>query len=106
MSLRGSSFIYSTINHEGKYSELYSILLSSLDEGSIDEFRNSFSIENIKNMTKNNQLDYSVDLRRMLEDGYKWVNLRFIMDKTISEEYVLLCFRECKEERKRELAHI
>ena len=48
-------------------------------------------------MAKNNQLDYSVDLRRMLEDGYRWVNLRFIMDKTVSEEYVLLCFRECEE---------
>ena len=104
--LRGTNFICSTIAHEGKYSELYSLLLTSLDEGSIDEFRNSFSIENIKQMAKNNQLDYSVDLRRMLEDGYRWVNLRFIMDKTVSEEYVLLCFRECEEERKRELAHI
>ena len=104
--LRGTNFICSTINHEGKYNELYSLLLASLDEGTVDEFRNSFSIENIKQMAKNNQLDYSVDLRRMLEDGYRWVNLRFIMDKTVSEEYVLLCFRECEEERKRELAHI
>ncbi len=104
--LRGTNFICSTIAHEGKYNELYSLLLTSLDEGSVDEFRNSFSIENIKQMAKNNQLDYSVDLRRMLEDGYRWVNLRFIMDKTVSEEYVLLCFRECEEERKRELAHI
>lgn len=104
--LRGTNFICSTIEHEGKYSELYNLLLASLDEGSVDEFRNSFSIENIKQMAKNNQLDYSVDLRRMLEDGYRWVNLRFIMDKTVSEEYVLLCFRECEEERKRELAHI
>ena len=104
--LRGTNFICSTIAHEGKYNELYSLLLTSLDEGTVDEFRNSFSIENIKQMAKNNQLDYSVDLRRMLEDGYRWVNLRFIMDKTISEEYVLLCFRECEEERKRELAHI
>lgn len=104
--LRGTNFICSNINQEGKYDELYSVFLSSLDDASIDEFRNSFSIDNIRNMAVNNQLDYSVDLRRMFENGYKWVNLRFIMDKTISEEYVLLCFRECEEERKRELAHI
>lgn len=104
--LRGTNFICSTISHEGKYDELYALLISVLDDSSVDEFRNSFSIENIKNMAKNNQLDYSVDLRRLLEDDYKWVNLRFIMDKSISEEYVLLCFRECEEERKRELAHI
>ena len=91
---------------EGKYEELYNILINSLDDISVDEFRTSFSMENIRNMAKNNQLDYSIDLHRMLEDGYKWVNLRFIMDKTVSEEYVLLCFRECEEERKRELAHI
>lgn len=104
--LRSSNFITSTMPTEGKYSELYPNILASLDENSIDEFRNSLSLENIKNMAKNSQLDYSVDLRRMLEGSYKWVNLRFIMDKSVSEEYVLLCFRECEEERKRELAHI
>lgn len=104
--LRGTDFICSMIKQEGKYEELYNILINSLDDISVDEFRTSFSMENIRNMAKNNQLDYSIDLHRMLEDGYKWVNLRFIMDKTVSEEYVLLCFRECEEERKRELAHI
>ena len=104
--LRGTDFICSMIKQEGKYEELYNTLINSLDDISVDEFRTSFSMENIRNMAKNNQLDYSIDLHRMLEDGYKWVNLRFIMDKTVSEEYVLLCFRECEEERKRELAHI
>ena len=104
--LRGADFICSMIKQEGKYEELYNFLINSLDDISVDEFRTSFSMENIRNMAKNNQLDYSIDLHRMLEDGYKWVNLRFIMDKTVSEEYVLLCLRECEEERKRELAHI
>lgn len=104
--LRGTDFICSMIKQEGKYEELYNTLINSLDDISVDEFRTSFSMENIRNMAKNNQLDYSIDLHRMLEDGYKWVNLRFIMDKTVSEEYVLLCLRECEEERKRELAHI
>ena len=104
--LRGTDFICSMIKQEGKYEELYNFLINSLDDISVDEFRTSFSMENIRNMAKNNQLDYSIDLHRMLEDGYKWVNLRFIMDKTVSEEYVLLCLRECEEERKRELAHI
>ena len=104
--LRGADFICSMIKQEGKYEELYNTLINSLDDISVDEFRTSFSMENIRNMAKNNQLDYSIDLHRMLEDGYKWVNLRFIMDKTVSEEYVLLCLRECEEERKRELAHI
>lgn len=104
--LRGTDFICSTVKQEGKYEELYNTLINSLDDISVDEFKTSFSIANIRNMAKNNQLDYSIDLHRMLENGYKWVNLRFIMDKTVSEEYVLLCFRECEEERKRELAHI
>lgn len=104
--LRGTDFICSMVKQEGKYEDLYNTLINSLDDISVDEFRTSFSMANIRNMAKNNQLDYSIDLHRMLEDGYKWVNLRFIMDKTVSEEYVLLCFRECEEERKRELAHI
>ena len=54
--LRGTDFICSMIKQEGKYEELYNILINSLDDISVDEFRTSFSMENIRNMAKNNQL--------------------------------------------------
>lgn len=104
--VRSSEYISQTIASSGKYSSLYNKLIEYMEELSADEFRKSFSIENIKKMAENYQLDYGIDLYRFLEDGYKWVNLRIIIDKSVSKDNILLCFKECEEERKRELAHI
>lgn len=104
--VRSSDFIANTIKPYGKYLSLFNHLIKNMDVSSMEEFRKSFSMENIKKMAENYQLDYGIDLYRLLEDGYKWVNLRIIIDKSVSDDSILLCFKECEEERKRELAHI
>lgn len=104
--VRSSEFIANTIKSYGKYQSLFNHLAKNMDASSMEEFRKSFSMENIRKMAENYQLDYGIDLYRLLEDGYKWVNLRIIIDKSVSDDSILLCFKECEEERKRELAHI
>ena len=104
--VRSSEYISQTIASSGKYSYLYNKLIENMEESSAEEFRKSFSIENIRKLAENYQLDYGIDLHRLLEDGYRWVNLRIIIDKSVSNDNILLCFKECEEERKRELAHI
>lgn len=106
MIVRSSEFISNTVKHYGKYSYLYKHLIKNMDEHSVEEFRKSFSMDNIKKMAENYQLDYGIDLYSLLEEGYRWVNLRIIIDKSVSADSILLCFKECEEERKRELAHI
>ncbi len=104
--VRCSPYIRRLIEETGSYKELYDIIAFSMDSISREEFCKGFSMENIKSLSVKDRLDYGIDLYRLLEDGYKWVNLRIIIDKTISEDNILLCFKECEEERKRELAHI
>lgn len=104
--VRSSEYISNTVKSYGKYSVLFNHLVKNMDAPSVEEFRKNFSMENIRKMAENYQLDYGIDLYRLFEDGYKWVNLRIVIDKSVSDDNVLLCFKECEEERKRELAHI
>ncbi len=104
--VRSSPYIRKLIKESGLYSELYNTIIYYMDKSSKEEFEKSFTMERIKKMAEQDKIDYGIYLYRQLEDIYRWINLRIIIDKSISLDTVLLCFRECEEERKRELEHI
>ena len=104
--IKGDSEIIQYLPDSGDYSRLHQLVCTVVEKGTQDDFSASFSLENIQKLIKTGKVDFGGDFRRILHDGYIWVNVKFIYDKEISEDYAVLCFKNRDEERKVELEHI
>ena len=91
---------------EGKYSDLHKLVAMIVEKGAQLDFNSSFSIENIRKLTEEDKVDFGGDFQRILIEGYKWINIRLLYDKSIQKDYAVLCFKERDIEKKRELEHI
>lgn len=91
---------------EGKYSDLHKLLAMIVEKGAQLDFNSSFSIENIRKLTEEDKVDFGGDFQRILMEGFKWINIRLLYDKSIQKDYAVLCFKERDIEKKRELEHI
>ena len=91
---------------EGKYSDLHKLLAMIVEKGAQLDFNSSFSIENIRKLTEEDKVDFGGDFQRILMEGFKWINIRLLYDKSVQKDYAVLCFKERDIEKKRELEHI
>lgn len=91
---------------EGKYSDINKLISMAVEKGAQFDFTNSFSIENIRKLTKSGRVDFGGDFQRILTEGYKWINIRLLYDESVQKDYAVLCFKERDVEKKRELEHL
>lgn len=94
------------IKPAGLYEDFFNKYTSTLDEASKEEFTAVFSIENLKEMAKNTSFNMDKYFRKNINGQNEWINIRIIRNKSISKKYILLCLKECGDEREQELAHI
>lgn len=94
------------IKPAGLYEDFFNKYTSTLDEASKEEFTAVFSIENLKEMAKNTSFNMDKYFRKNINGQNEWINIRIIRNKFISKKYILLCLKECGDEREQELAHI
>ena len=94
------------IHPTGLYEEFYSKYIRTLDDTSKEEFINTLSIDNLKAMAKSSSFNMDKYFHKNIPGQNEWINIRIIRNKSISKKYILLCFKECGDERERELAHI
>ena len=78
---------------EGKYSDLHKLLAMAVEKGAQLDFNSSFSIENIRKLTEEDKVDFGGDFQRILMEGFKWINIRLLYDKSIQKDYAVLCFK-------------
>ena len=94
------------INSSGLYEDFFNRYILTLDDASKEEFKGTLSLERLKAMAKS----YSFNMDKYFHKNNKyqneWINIRIIRNKYISKKYILLCFKECGDEREQELAHI
>lgn len=101
--IKGTDEMNKYLPHKGEYSHLHKILCTVVEKGCVGDFTEYFSIENIRELTKEGKIDFGGDFQRMLDNGYKWVQIRLLYNKDVSKEYAVLAFRERDDERKKEL---
>ena len=71
-----------------------------------EDFRRSFSINNIRSLVKTRTRDYGGDFQRLFGTEYRWVNVRLLFDESLNPDEAVLCFREVDEEKREQLQHM
>ena len=104
--IKGSADVEQMLPYSGPYEELLRVLVGVINEGFRKEFAESFSLQNIQELTRKEIMDYGGDFLRIFGDVHKWVNVRLVQDPQHSPGKAALCFREMEEEKQRQLQNI
>lgn len=104
--IKGSADVEQMLPYSGPYEELLHVLVGVINEAFRKEFAESFSLENIQELTRKEIRDYGGDFLRIFGDVHKWVNVRLVRDPQRSPGKAALCFREMEEEKLRQLQNI
>lgn len=102
-AIKGSSDLKQTMNQEGKYEELLNAVETVVQKETYQEFLSCFSLDSIRQRVKDNVMDYGGDYLRLFDGVYRWVNIRTLYNNDISQNVVILCFKDIDVEKKQEL---
>lgn len=72
-------------------------------EETFNEIKLNYSLDTIIKRVENDAFSYGGDYRLLVNDSYKWINIGIIYNKEISENEVILCFKEVDAEKKKQL---
>ncbi len=103
--IKGSADLHTTIPKEGEYKILLNALMEFLDKDTGEDFAKSFSMENIRNLSGERATDYGGDFLRKINGQYRWINVRLLLNESLSQGEAVLCFRQVEEEKQRQLSH-
>ena len=101
--IKGSDYVRERIPESGPYEELLRTASEVIEEATFQEFEESFSADNIRELVAGRVRDYGGDFLRKFGEKYRWVNVRVLYDESLSPEEVVLCFREVDAEKQRQL---
>lgn len=104
--IKCSEDISQYIPADGRYTDIHKLVAMAVEKGAQFDFTSSFSIENIRKLTKSGKVDFGGDFQRILTEGYKWINIRLLYDESVQKDYAVLCFKERDIEKRRELEHL
>lgn len=101
--VKSSDYIRGKLPMVGDYDLYLKTLENILEEEDYEEYIKCFSRDAIQNLVDNEVQDFGGDFRRKFGDDYQWVNVRVLYDATVSEEEVVLCYRNVEKEKERQL---
>lgn len=104
--IKGSDYVRKRIPVNGDYELLLKTASEVMRADVFQDFRVSFSIDNIRKLVAGRTRDYGGDFLRKFGDEYRWVNVRVLFDESLNPEEAVLCFREVDEEKKAQLKQI
>ena len=104
--IKGSDYVRERIPVNGDYELLLKTASEVMRADVFQDFRVSFSIDNIRKLVAGRTRDYGGDFLRKFGDEYRWVNVRVLFDESLNPEEAVLCFREVDEEKKAQLKQI
>ena len=91
---------------EGSYEELLQQLVPLVEPEAATEFAETFSLENIKELVKNQIYDFGGEFRQRFGKEYRWVNVRLVWDELLGSDEAIFFFREVDAEKLKELEHM
>ncbi len=101
--IKGSDYVRQRISQQGKYERLMDTMAEVIEEEARDDFRESFSLQNIRRLVNKRVRDFGGDFLRKFGDEYRWVNVNVLFDESLAPEEVVLCFREVTAEKQQQL---
>lgn len=97
---KGSDFVTEKLGSApGNYNDLLQVIVSSLDEYTQEDFINSFSLENIARLAKEQTRDFGGEFLRKFGDGEHWISARLLIDPEIMPNEAVICFRDIENEK-------
>lgn len=101
--IKGSDYVRSRLPQKGPYADLLRVVGEVQEKQTCEEFRTSFSTENIRNLVTKRVRDYGGDFLRRFGDEYRWVSVRILFDESLAPDEVVLCFREVEQEKQQQM---
>ena len=104
--LKGSDFVRSELESAGKYKDLIKVISEVIHEDVYEEFLQTFSIENMRELTKRRVRDFGGDFKRMFNNEYRWVHVQMLYDESLKQGSVVLCFKDVNDKKEEELSRL
>ncbi len=104
--IKGSDYVSSQLEKNGDYDLLMKTALEVISENAREEFKASFSCENIRMLVENDIKNFGGDFKRRFGDAERWVNIRMMYDEEIMPDEAILVFKEIEREKQRSLNEI
>lgn len=104
--IKGSEYVRQRIPVKGNYDLLMRTMGEVMRPEVFEEFRESFSVENIRKLVSQQTRDYGGDFQRRFGEEYRWVNVRLLFDASLNPSEAVLCFKEVDEEKQGQLRQL
>lgn len=91
---------------EGDYDKLLQGLLTYVEPEAADEFAETFSRDNIKELVNRHIYDFGGEFRQRFGKEYKWLNVRLVRDDLLKADEAIFFFREVDAEKQKELERL
>lgn len=101
--IKGSDYVRRRIPKKGPYADLLRAAAEVIERDTFEEFEESFSADNIRQLVAGRVRDYGGDFMRRFGEEYRWVNVRVLYDESLAPEEVVLCFRVVDQEKQHQL---
>lgn len=101
--LKGSDYIRGALKPMGEYAAFLDSLEKIIEPDAYVEFRESFSIENIRELVQKNVRNFGGDFRRLFNSQYRWVHVQLLYDESLPGNEVVLCFRDVNTAKEKDL---
>jgi len=101
--IKGSEYVRSKLPFYGDYQNLLNVFQDVIAEDTYEEFKESFSLENIHKQIENNVEDFGGDFLRLFGEEWKWVNVHIMFSPALNKEEAVLCFRHVEAEKLQQL---
>lgn len=100
--IKASDDIRARLEKRGDYEVFIKTAGEVIESDAYNDFIESFSIENIRQLVKKRVRDFGGDFLRRFGSEYRWVAVHLLFDESFRQDEVVLCFKEVGEERERQ----
>ncbi len=92
----------------GDYNDLMKHLVEHVEPDAAEEFAETFNLENVRSLVMVEGInDFGGEFRQLIDDQYKWVQVRLICDKEyLGKDEAIFFFRNVDAEKLKELEHL
>lgn len=104
--MKGSDHLGANTPEVGNYDDLLQKMVKYVYKDTAEEFANTFSLDNIRNLVRGKIWDFGGDFRGWYGTEYRWVNIRLLCDAQLRRGEVIMCFREVEAEKRIQLEHM
>lgn len=104
--LKASDHVRASIPRSGTYDVFMDCLETVIEKDAYKEFKEAFSIENMKSLVSKNVHNFGGDFKRIFNSEIRWISVHMLYNESKSEgekSEIVLAFQDISYEKEREL---